>query len=154
MRQKRCTACDQLFTVRPQVPNQTYCSSPKCQQARKRLWQRDKLRSDPDYQENQRAAQQAWARRNPDYWQHYRRGGQTQNPRTKHQPFSRQGYRNHIKMDVCRLPAGLYRITQRCETRKSTNNSWLVWVTPIRVRGMRKMDASRDDMIDIRTNRS
>lgn len=36
---------------------------------RRRQWQRLKLRIDPDYQDNQTRAQQAWTRRNPDYWQ-------------------------------------------------------------------------------------
>lgn len=67
-----CACCGNLFEPRPQVPNQTFCSSPDCQRARKRQWQRAKLQSDPDYRDNQRAAQQAWSQRNPDYWRDYR----------------------------------------------------------------------------------
>lgn len=31
-----------------------------------------RLQSDPDYQDNQTRAQQAWTQRNPDYWREYR----------------------------------------------------------------------------------
>lgn len=67
-----CACCGQSFEPRPQAPGQAYCSSPDCQRARKRQWQRAKLQSDSDYRINQRAAQQAWSQRNPDYWRNYR----------------------------------------------------------------------------------
>ena len=60
---KRCACCGNSFEPRPQVPDQAYCSSPDCQRARKRQWQRAKLQSDSDYRINQRAAQQAWSQR-------------------------------------------------------------------------------------------
>ena len=51
---RHCTCCGKPFEPRPQVPDQTFCSAPDCQRARKRQWQRAKLRSDPDYRINQR----------------------------------------------------------------------------------------------------
>lgn len=72
MGKKRCVACGVRFHARPQVPNQSYCSSLECQRARRREWQRQKLQSDPDYRDNKARAQQAWGRRNPDYWRQYR----------------------------------------------------------------------------------
>ena len=42
-----CACCGKPFEPRPQVPNQTFCSSPDCQRARKLRWQQDKLRADP-----------------------------------------------------------------------------------------------------------
>lgn len=69
---RHCACCGKPFAPRPQVPDQAYCSSPDCQRARKRQWQRVKLQSDPDYRINQRAAQQAWSQRNQDYWRNYR----------------------------------------------------------------------------------
>lgn len=68
---KQCLACGQSFQPRPQVPLQTYCSTPSCQQHRKRQWHHNKLQTDPDYQENQQRAQQSWIERNPDYWRQY-----------------------------------------------------------------------------------
>lgn len=72
MVQKQCLACGQDFLPCPQVPNQCFCSAPACQKERRRRWQRDKLKADPDYQDNQNRAQQAWIERNPDYWRQYR----------------------------------------------------------------------------------
>ncbi len=56
---RRCACCGKPFEPCPQVPDQAFCSSPDCQRARKRQWQRAKLQSDPDYRINQRATQQA-----------------------------------------------------------------------------------------------
>ncbi len=156
MKQKRCAGCGELFSVLPHVPGQTYCSAPTCQRARKRLWQKAKLQTDPDYRENQRAAQEAWVRRNPDYWKRYRSGGQSQAQRPKHRSLPPEKHRGrHIKMDVCHLPAGLYRITRHREVhQRIPRGSLLVQLTPIRIRSAHKMDSSREDMIDIRGSHS
>ena len=69
---RNCAHCGQAFQPRPQVPNQSYCSSAECQRARKLRWQQDKLRTDPDYRDNQRDAQRAWFDRHPGYWRAYR----------------------------------------------------------------------------------
>jgi endogenous inhibitor of DNA gyrase (YacG/DUF329 family) len=68
---RSCAHCGQPFQPRPQVPNQTYCSSAECQRARKLRWQQDKLRTDPDYRDNQRDTQRAWFDRHPGYWRAY-----------------------------------------------------------------------------------
>jgi len=73
MESKTCAACGQTFQPHHKVPNQTYCSSPACQKARRQNWQRDKQQSDPDYRDNQRRVQRAWIDRNPDYWREYRK---------------------------------------------------------------------------------
>lgn len=68
-----CASCGRTFAVRPQSPNQTYCSEQACQSERRRRWNRGKLQSDPDYRGNQLSAQRAWHGRNPTYWKDYRR---------------------------------------------------------------------------------
>ena len=65
MTTKRCACWGQIFVHRPQAPNQTYCSLPGCQRARKRLWHHNKLKTAPDYRGNQRDAQRAWLDRPP-----------------------------------------------------------------------------------------
>ena len=72
MDRRRCAACRKVFTVRAQTPQQRYCSAPGCQRERRRRWQREKRRSDPDYRENQRQAQQRWASSHREYWRRYR----------------------------------------------------------------------------------
>jgi hypothetical protein len=69
---RRCAACGKLFGVRPQTPDQSYCADQACQRERKKLWQRDRRTTDPDYRDNQARAQEAWLARNPDYWRRYR----------------------------------------------------------------------------------
>jgi hypothetical protein len=54
------------------VKNQLYCGKKECQRARKRIWQKRKMATDPDYRANQRACGKAWRDRNPDYWRNYR----------------------------------------------------------------------------------
>jgi len=72
MDKRRCVSCRAVFTVRAQVPEQRYCSAPGCQRERRRRWQREKRCNDPDYRENQRQAQQRWARSHREYWRRYR----------------------------------------------------------------------------------
>jgi putative endonuclease len=49
MTKKRCRHCHRLFIVSPRNPDQKFCSSNDCQKARKRKWQRKKMRDDPAY---------------------------------------------------------------------------------------------------------
>jgi hypothetical protein len=58
--------------MNPRLKQQRYCKRAECQRVRKRKWQRMKMAADPDYQSNQRDAQQQWRERNPDYWRLYR----------------------------------------------------------------------------------
>lgn len=147
---RRCACCDKPFAPRPQVPDQAYCSSPDCQRARKRQWQRAKLQSDPDYRINQRAAQQAWSQRNQDYWRNYRDARPDYEQRNREQQRSRDQGRNVdlAKMDVCSLPTGLYRITHHPAFPRENGNSWVVEITPVVVTCPCKMDVSREDLID------
>ncbi len=147
---QHCACCGKPFAPRPQVPGQAYCSDPDCQRARKRQWQRAKLQSDPDYRDNQRAAQQAWSQRNPDYWRGYRADRPDYAQRNREQQRSRDQARNDdlAKMDVCDLPPGLYRITRHPAFPRESGASWVVEITPVAVTCPRKMDVSREDVID------
>lgn len=147
---RRCACCGKPFAPRPQVPDQAYCSLPDCQRARKRQWQRAKLQSDPDYRDNQRAAQQAWSQRNPDYWRGYRDARPDYAQHNREQQRSRDHARNAdlAKMDVCDLPSGLYRITRHPSFPMENGASWVVEITQVAVTCPRKMDVSREDVID------
>ena len=147
---RRCACCGKLFEPRPQVPAQAYCSLLDCQRFRKRLWQRSKLQSDPDYRVNQRAAQQAWAQRNPAYWHHYRSIKTECEQRNRKRQRMRDRRRKGClaKMGACNLPTGLYRITWHPAFPKRTHDSWVVEIRPVCLTCPRKMDASREDLID------
>lgn len=74
MNQNRCRHCHTIFLPNPRIKNQTYCNNPQCQRARKALWQKQKMRQDPDYLENHLEAQKNWLKDNPGYWKAYRAG--------------------------------------------------------------------------------
>jgi hypothetical protein len=73
MQWQQCAACGASFLPRPQVPEQHYCSKPKCQRERRRRWKHGKRQTDPDYRDNQSRAQRSWSERHPGYWREYRR---------------------------------------------------------------------------------
>jgi hypothetical protein len=139
-----CACCGEPFVPRPQVPDQAFCTSPNCQRARRRQWQRAKLQSDPDYRINQRAAQHAWSQRNPDYWRNYREAKPEDERRSRVQRQRHQSCNTGCeKMDVCDLPQGLYRITWHPEFPKEDGGSWVVEITPVVATCSCKMDPSR-----------
>ena len=130
---KRCAYCDQPFQPRPQVPDQAFCSSTDCQRARRRQWQRDKLRSDPDYRSNQQDAQRAWAQRNQDYWRSRRKintGSGQPDPKQLEQPEARRP--PVVKMDVSTFPSGVYRIARHPAFPGKNGDSWVVEITLLR----------------------
>jgi hypothetical protein len=106
MNQKiRCAnpACRRLFLPNPHVKNHRYCNRRDCQSLRKRLWQRQKMKNDPDYRDNQRDAQQCWMEQNRDYWRRYR----SQHPQyvkrnrlLQREQDRRRRLRNLAKMDT------------------------------------------------------
>lgn len=66
-----CFCCETFFT--PRNKKQVYCTKPECKKARKALWQKNKLITDPEYRKGQRLSHQKWLQINPDYWAKYRR---------------------------------------------------------------------------------
>jgi len=89
MAKRRCAACGCLFAPRPNVPQQRYCSKRACQRARRRRWQRQKLKADADYRANQAAAQQRWRERHPEYWRRYRQSHPEYTARNREQQRTR-----------------------------------------------------------------
>jgi hypothetical protein len=89
----RCVHCGWDFKPDPRVKNQRYCSAKECQRARKRAWQQEKLRSDPDYKANQRDCQREWHKRHPGYYRQYRE----RHPKSCERNRLMQRYRNSRK---------------------------------------------------------
>jgi hypothetical protein len=89
----QCVHCGGDFKPDPRVKNQRYCSAKECQRARKRAWQQEKLRSDPDYKANQRDCQREWHKRHPGYYRQYRE----RNPKSCERNRLMQRYRNSRK---------------------------------------------------------
>jgi hypothetical protein len=72
--QIRCTNpnCRRLFVPDPRVKNHRYCGRKECRRLRKRRWQSEKMKTDPDYRKNQQESHQCWMEQNRDYYQRYR----------------------------------------------------------------------------------
>lgn len=85
MKKPCCINCGKILDTPLRNPNRTYCNSPDCQKVRKRIWQKQKIASDPIYKANQRDAQKVWRDANPDYYKKYRKKNDayTQKNRTR-----------------------------------------------------------------------
>lgn len=126
---RNCEHCGKPFQPHRHIPNQTFCSSPVCQRARKRLWQQTKLQSDPDYRDNQRDAQRAWLDRHPDYWRNYREASPEYKQAQAHSAEITRP--SPAKMDVCTMPSGVYRIRRLAPPIQAPNGSWFIEITPV-----------------------
>jgi hypothetical protein len=64
--------CRRPFVPDPRVKNHHYCGRKECRRLRKRRWQSEKMKTDPDYRKNQQESHQCWMEQNRDYYQRYR----------------------------------------------------------------------------------
>lgn len=101
MAKRPCKKCRRLFEIRPQRPDQKYCSRKQCQQARKNAWQNKKMLTDEDYRQNQKDAKERWRKNNPEYSKNYR----AKNPEYTEKNRLAQAERNHknrcLSKDTC-----------------------------------------------------
>lgn len=151
MATKICMCCGQPFPPRPQVPDQTYCSSPPCQRERRQAWQRKKLQDDRFYRENQQDAQRAWRGRNPDYSHNYRAANPQYVEKNRNQQRSKPplAHKSDLaKMDPSiwptALPAGVYRVRPLQWEGASKIGAWIVEITPVCADCPCKTDACKD----------
>lgn len=136
MESRRCSACGKSFRPHRQISQQCYCPAPACQRERRRRWQQQKRRSDPDYKANQKRAQAAWRRRNPDYWRDYRRTHAEYAERNRSRQRDRNNRRRQqliAKKDVSeptfRIPSGIYQISESPPGRIAKMDTWTVKIT-------------------------
>ena len=74
MQDRRCRYCQQEFQPGPYHPQQQVCGHPACQSHRRRDYHRQKIASDPVYQQVCLESPRKWRKANPDYWKKYREG--------------------------------------------------------------------------------
>ena len=68
----KCKHLNKFVPANPRSKDQKYCGCDACQQIRKTKWQREKMKTDPQYRVEQEKANDRWLKRNPDYWKNYR----------------------------------------------------------------------------------
>lgn len=100
MEEKICKHCGRSFN--PVRANHVYCTDSSCRRERKRIWQREKLKRDPDYRAAQQDAHARWLGKNPDYYRNYRR----KNPAYARENRLKQRIRNRLKRGL--LPAEVW----------------------------------------------
>lgn len=111
----RCAHCGRIIDLNPRINNQRYCKRKPCQRARKRIWQKQKLATDPHYKQNQQESQQQWCSENRHYWSDYRRRneGYADRNRTLQKIRDRRRFKSNLaKMDasgsICSVKQGTY----------------------------------------------
>jgi len=131
---KKCKACGKYFQPNPKVPDQQYCSSPKCQRERRRRWQQKTRQIDIDYRDNESRYFKDWAAEHPDYWQRYRNN----NPEYAERNRNLQQIRNKKKQEFIiakgdeLLPAsGIYRLGLIAPDGAENQQVWLVEIIVI-----------------------
>ncbi len=70
-----CQHCGRRVGINTRLKfGQCYCGSPECQRARRNLWEREKLRSDPSYHKKRKLAKSKWRKMKPlhEYQRDYR----------------------------------------------------------------------------------
>ena len=137
--------CKKSFNPLANVKNQRYCSKKTCQKARKKKWQQQKLRSDPDYRRNQADAQAVWRRKHQDYWKEYRKNHPKYTARNRllqrerNQRLRPKGNPLIAKMDELNSGKSL--------GNKSISGNYLL--TPLDQQGIAKMDAWKVEIHEI-----
>ncbi len=129
-----CTFCSTFFV--PRNKTQFFCSSRSCQRARKALWQKQKLATDPDYKQQQRLSQQKWLSKKNGYWKRYR----SENPEKVVRNRSLQRIRNiKNRGDAQDSRSSKSVLIAKMDARKSFshNLSGQYWLIPM----VAKMDA-------------
>lgn len=128
-----CLGCGTFFKPRNSLQN--YCSKRSCQAIRKKTWHKNKIKSDPEYRDNQQLSQKKWLKANPFYWKDYR----NKNPHVTERNRQLQKVRNrglHKKKDIAEI-----RVIAKMDAKKSFDlgASCGFWVVPL----VAKMDAAK-----------
>ena len=106
MRGKLCFYCRQRFQPSRYRPDQSVCSSPKCQRRRRNDYHRKKIAVDFTYREQCRDSQRNWRERNPGYMRNYRARRRAKEPPTAKSDLSRELRRllkevkNNVALDL------------------------------------------------------
>jgi len=71
----KCSKCKKRYKKNPRLKSeQKYCGSSSCQQARKNIWEKDKIAKDPVYRSKRKSDKTKWRKKRPchEYQRQYR----------------------------------------------------------------------------------
>ncbi|CCF97143.1 conserved hypothetical protein [Ralstonia solanacearum K60] len=115
------------------MPKQRFCSAAACQRERRRRWQKQHLRADTDYRDNQARARTRWAHGHPGYWCSYR----TSHPAYAERNRLLQQIRNDRRRAIAKvyasapktpLPSGTYVLQRASEDGIAKMDVWRVQI--------------------------
>jgi hypothetical protein len=100
------------------------------------MWQRDKMKTDPDYQDNQRRCRKQWVEAHPRYWSEYRRTHPPYVLRNRVLQKGRDRLRRLAKMDASTLlspvkPGAYYLVPQGSNLAKMDALTQKIFLIPI-----------------------
>jgi hypothetical protein len=98
MKDRRCPYCQQVFRPAPYHPQQRVCSQAACQSQRRSDYHRQKIASDPVYQQVCLESLRKWREANPDYWWKYRQDHPEQVERNRRQQRWRDQKRRLVNL--------------------------------------------------------
>lgn len=111
----RCKNCGKRKPANPRLKgNQNYCGASECQQARKSIWQKNKMKRDSDYHDRQTACVKRWRQQRPldkyqsqyrkDHAEYVERNQQLQKIRNKRRAKQSELIKI-VKMDALKSPS-------------------------------------------------
>ncbi len=98
MEDRRCHYCQQAFQPHLYHPQQQVCSQAACQRRRRSDYHRQRIASDPVYQQVCLESPRKWRRANPDYWRKYRQDHPEQVERNRRQQRVRDQKRRFVNL--------------------------------------------------------
>ena len=141
MKEVICINCSRDFIQSPRHKNQNYCKREKCQRSKKADWQREKMRTDPEYKANQKLSNRKWRESNPGYWKRYRE----RNPEKAERNRMLQRLRNKKKTSYKADCRGTIAKMDASELLKSTKFKAVgqYWLVPV----IAKMDVLKVNIV-------
>jgi len=141
MKEVICINCGRSFIQSPRHKNQNYCKGQECQRAKKADWQRQKMRTDPEYKATQKLSNRKWRESNPGYWKKYRE----RNPEKAERNRMLQRLRNKQKASYKADCQGKIAKMDASESLKSNRFKAIgqYWLVPV----IAKMDALKVNIV-------
>ncbi len=103
MEANTCNACGRTLALRPQNPNQNYCSNPEGQRERRWRWQQQKRRDDAEYRDHNARTSHAWTCTTDE------RGNSGAVARQRQQPLLHRAFEGFASSDSTGRAAALHR---------------------------------------------
>lgn len=143
--QIKCEHCGEMVKANPRNKQQRYCGKKACQRARKTAWEKEKIKTDPDYRMNRKESAKKWADEHSDYWKAYRK----RNPHSVQRNRLLQRVRNRRYKETKRQPTqeAADKNIAKMDASKHTHTrlSGTFWLVP----NVAKMDALMVHIVDI-----